>query len=130
MPVEALKSFTTALLLQVPEDETSPRVIVVKPQIPAPTPIRPNGQKAQPAKPTYDPAYVCLLELATIFAMRDEETVAALGKEVAEILQSAVRDSERLHPVAVSRASYYLLKLLKASDVSFSGRRLLSVTVV
>ncbi|GAB7355078.1 hypothetical protein MBLNU459_g5665t1 [Dothideomycetes sp. NU459] len=117
MPVESLKSFSAAILSHVPEDEASPRVIVVKPQLPAPTPLRPNGQKApQPARPIYDPAFVCLLELATVLAMRDEQTMLALGKDVAESLQSAIRDSDRLHPVAVSRASYYLLNLLKASD--------------
>lgn len=119
MPVESLKSFTASLLSQVPEDEASPRVIVVKPQMAAPTAVRPNGQKVQPAQPAYDPAFVCLLELATILATRDEETVAVIGKEVADHLQLAVRDSGRLHSVAVSRASYYLLTLLKASDVSF-----------
>ncbi|KAF1347875.1 hypothetical protein BDV97DRAFT_298439 [Delphinella strobiligena] len=115
MPVESLRSFTALLLEQVPEDPASPRVIVVKPQLPAPTPVRPNGQKVQPAQPTYDPAFVCMLELATILAIRDEDTVAALGKAVAESLESAIRDSERLHPVAVSRATYYILSLLKAS---------------
>lgn len=116
MPVESLRSFTAALLSQMPEDEASPRVITVKTQMPAPTPVRPNGQKVQPTQPTYDPAFVCLLELATILSMRDRDTTAALGKEVAEALESAIRDSQRLHPVAVSRATYYLLSLLKVSD--------------
>lgn len=105
----------------MPEDESSPRVIVVKAPVAAPTAIRPNGQKVQPAQPVYDPAFVCLLELATVFTMRDGETVAALGKEVAEQLQAAVRDADRLHPVVVSRASYYLLSLLRASEVSISS---------
>ena len=118
MPVESLKSFVSSLLSQVPEDEASPRVIVVKPPVHAPTPVRPNGQKPESTQPAYDPALVCLLEVATTLATRDSETVSALGKEIADTLQSAIRDSERLHPIAVSRASYYLLKLLKASDVS------------
>lgn len=118
MPVQSLQSFVKALLSYIPDDEASPRVIVVKPQIAAPTPLRPNGQKPQVAQPVYDPAYVCLLELAVVLATRDEETIATFGKDVAEFLQAAVRDYERLHPVAVSRATYYLLSLLKASDVS------------
>lgn len=103
----------------LPED-SSPRVIVVKPEMPAPTPVRPNGAKAPPAGPSYDPAFVCLLELATIFATRDDNTMVALGKDVAEALQSAIRDADRLHPVAVSRLSYYLLTLLRSSSVSNS----------
>ena len=120
MPVESLKAFTQSLLAQSPpeDDENSPRVIAVKPPMPAPTPVRPNGQKIQPASPAYDPAFVCVLELATVLAMRDQETFDSFGKEVAQGLKSAVRDADRLHPVAISRASYYLLNLLKASDVS------------
>lgn len=117
MPVESLKSITVALLSHVPEeDDSSPRVITVKAQLPAPTPVRPNGQKVQPVKPTYEPSLVYILELATVLAMRDRDTVAEMGKEVAEALESAIRDSQRLHPIAVSRASYYLLSLLKACD--------------
>lgn len=101
----------------LPED-ASPRVIVVKPELPAPTPVRPNGTKATNVQPLYDPAIVCLMELATVVATRNDETVKILGAEVANALQSAVRDAERLHPVAVSRLSYYLLHLLKASNVS------------
>lgn len=117
MSVDSLKALTAALLAQIPED-ASPRVIVVKPEVAAPTPVRPNGVKPQGSQPAYDPAYVCLLELATVLVMRDEQTLAALGKEVAEALQLAVRDSGRQHPVTVSRTSYYLLSLLRASDVS------------
>lgn len=119
MPLEPLKALTTALLSMIPED-SSPRVMVVKPEVPAPTPVRPNGTKApSSSQPLYDPTFVCLMELSTVFAIRDEETVAEVGKEVAEVLQLAIRNADRLHPVSVSRASFYLLKLLKASNVSF-----------
>lgn len=122
MPSDPLKAFTQALLSYMPPDdvESSPRVIVVKPPVPAPTPVRPNGQKVQPSVPDYDPAFVCILELATVLAMRDQESISSFGQDVAQCLKSVVRDADQLHPVTASRASYYLLSLLKASDVSFS----------
>ena len=101
----------------LPED-TSPRVIVVKSDVPAPTPIRPNGTKVAPTQTSYDPSFVYLTELATVLALRDEATVAAFGRQIAEALQSGIRDADHLHPVAVSRLTYYLLSLLKASNVS------------
>ena len=101
----------------LPEDST-PRVIVVKSEMPAPTPVRPNGTKAPSSQPIYDPALVGLMELATVLSTGSGDIVAALGKDVADALQSALRNAESLHPVAVSRLSYYLLTLLKASNVS------------
>lgn len=104
-----------SLLSHVPED-TSPRVIVVKPEMPAPSPLRPNGMKAQHETPVYDPALVYVLELATILALRDEETISALGADAADALQVVIRDAERLHHVTTSRAVFYLLSLLRASN--------------
>jgi len=101
----------------LPED-ANPRVIVVKPEVPAPTPIRPNGPKAVSVQTPYNPSLVCLLELATVIAIRDEGTVKAFGKEVAEVLQNAIRDADHLHPVAASRLCYYIFCILKASNVS------------
>lgn len=117
MPTEALRSLLYHLLSHVPED-TSPRVMVVKPDVPAPTPIRPsNGQKnrAAPPKAAYDPQLVFVLELSTILALRDSETIDALAKDVAEPLGSVVRNAENTHPSVVSRAVYYLLSVLRAS---------------
>lgn len=116
LPVDSLKSLTMSLLSHLPEND-SPRVIAVKPEIPAPTPLRPNGTKGATIEPPmYDPAVVYALELATILALRDEETITALGSEVAEALQTVIRDSERLHPVSLSRTVFYLLSLLRASN--------------
>ena len=119
MPVEALHSLLLSLLEQIPED-TSPRVIVVKPDLPAPTPVRPNGNKSRQNAPEYDPRIVFVLELATILALRDSESVEAIGKEVADVLQSVVRDASKFHYVVVSRAVYYLLSLLRATAVSIN----------
>lgn len=119
LPVHSLKALLRALLAQIPED-TSPRVIVVKPEIPSTSsPVRPNGNKARPNRPAYDPSIVFVLELATILALRDKETVEELGKDVADALQTVIRDAANVHPVVVSRAVYYLLSLLRASNVIF-----------
>lgn len=120
MPSDPLRAFTQSLLSYMPPDdvESSPKVIVVKPPVAAPTPIRPNGQKPQPTIPDYDPALVCVLELATVLAMRDQDSASLFGKDVAQCLKSVIHDADGLHPVTLGRASYYLLNLLKASEVS------------
>ena len=116
LPVESLKSLTLSLLSHLPEHD-SPRVIAVKPEIPAPTPLRANGTKTPTnERPIYDPAVVYVLELATILALRDDETISALGSDVAKALQTVISDAERLHPVALSRTVFYLLSLLRASN--------------
>ena len=91
---------------------------MVKAEMPAPTPIRQNGQKAKILGIAYDPSIVFVLEFATILAARDAETISRLGEEVADALQSVVRDATHMHPLIVSRASFYLLSFLRASHVS------------
>jgi brefeldin A-resistance guanine nucleotide exchange factor 1 len=115
LPVESLKSLTVALLGSLPEDE-SPRVISVKPEVPSSQSTRGSTAKTTADAPSYDPALVYVLELATILALRDEETISTLGADAAEALQVAIRDAEHLHPVALSRAVFYLLSLLRASN--------------
>jgi brefeldin A-resistance guanine nucleotide exchange factor 1 len=116
LPVESLKSLTISLLSHLPEND-SPRVIAVKPEMPAPTPLRANGTKTPTVElPVYDPAVVYVLELASILALRDDETISALGSDVAKALQNVISDAERLHPVALSRTVFYLLSLLRASN--------------
>ncbi len=66
----------------------------------------------------YDPTVAFVLELATVLALRDAETVEALAKEVADALQTVIRDSAHVHSVVIGRAAYYLLRLLLASNVS------------
>lgn len=128
--LDGLKSLTEALLKHVPggegDEDGSPRVIAVKPSegaLPAPTPLRvsQNGSTTNkvpqgPQTPTYDPALVYVLELATILALRDEETITVLGEDVAGALQRVIRDADGLHPVALSRSVFYLLSLLRASN--------------
>ncbi|KAK0896856.1 GDP/GTP exchange factor for ARF [Friedmanniomyces endolithicus] len=118
--VESLKSLIMCLLSQLPEQDPPP-YITVKTELPAPTPVRVNGSAKSAhlnmdPSPLYDPAMVYVLELATILALRDEETIAALGADVADALQAVIRDADRLHPVALSRTVFYLLALLRASN--------------
>ena len=115
LPVNSLKSLTQALLSHLPEQE-SPPVISTKPDIPAPTPVRVNGPKPLAERPVYSPAVVYVLELATILALRDEQTITILGAEVADALQSVIREADKLHPIALSRTVFYLLALLRASN--------------
>ncbi|WPH04611.1 Hypothetical protein R9X50_00750300 [Acrodontium crateriforme] len=117
LPVESLKSLTRSLLAHLPEHDT-PRVIAVKPEVPAPSPLRTStsGRQNGVESPIYEPAVVYVLELATILALRDEETISTLGAEVAEALQNVTSDADRLHPVALGRTVFYLLSLLRASN--------------
>lgn len=117
LPVESLRSLLMSLLEQIPEDG-SPRVIVVKPELPNTSNARPNGNKAKLNRPTYDPSLVFVLELATVLAVRDNETVKELAKDITDALASVIRDASKLHPVVIARSVYYLLSLLKASNVS------------
>lgn len=115
MPVKALKPLVEALLAQIPDDPSA-IVISVKSEtdISAPT----NGQKSANSEPVYDPAMVYLLELCTVLALRDKETVTALGADVAEALQNVMRHAGSYHSIMISRTMFYLLHLLHASYVS------------
>ena len=77
-----------------------------------------NGRGTSSAV-AYDPSVVYILELATLLAIRDETTSAAVGREVAEALQNVVRDANNTHPLTLSRAIFYLLYLLKVGHVCF-----------
>lgn len=122
MPVDSLHIFFKTLLAHIPEDP-SPRVIVVKSEAPAQVTARTNGQKAKPIGIAYDPSNVFVLELATILAARDAETIEKLGEDVVDSLQSVVRDASHMHPVTLSRTVYYLLSFLRASHVSVMKHR-------
>ncbi|KAI5378787.1 hypothetical protein J4E82_002238 [Alternaria postmessia] len=114
LPVESLRSLLASLLEHLPEDG-SPRVIVVKPEIPGASP-RTTGPKQKGKGPLYDPSLVFVLELATVLALRDEETVRELAKDVTDALTSVIRDAPKHHYVVIARSVYYLLSLLKASN--------------
>lgn len=117
LPLDTLQILLGSLLTQIPEG-SSPRVIVVKPEVTPTSPRQPNGTRSLAGRQVYDPSSIFVLELATLLALRDEMTIEQLGKDVVEALQAVIRDASNTHPVTVSRATYYLLSLLKASNVS------------
>ena len=61
---------------------------------------------------------VYLLELSTLLATRDVETVESTGKQVFDSLQSILRDPNQWHATTISRTTFYALKMMKASYVS------------
>lgn len=118
MPLDSLQALQQALFATLPED-ASPPVINVKQDLPPPSPARPqtsNGvKKTNLAGAGYSPQLVFVLELATLLALRDDEAMTALGREVAEALHSVVRDASNVHPSIISRVVYYLLAVLRES---------------
>jgi brefeldin A-resistance guanine nucleotide exchange factor 1 len=106
LPLDSLRSLVISLLGHVPED-SSPRILVVKSDVPVPSPRSKDS--------AYDPSLVFILELATILVLRDAKTVEVLGKDLANTLQSVVRNASSYHYVVISRVAYYLLVLLRAS---------------
>lgn len=127
MPMGSLTALVQALLGQLPDDPSAV-VFSVKPEIDPPVP--PHSPK--PVQPLYDPAVVYLLELCTVLTLRDKETVAALGADVAEALQNVLRHATSYHFIMISRTLFYLLNLLHASYVSFhvaTGRAFLTIQV-
>lgn len=120
MPPEGREGLVHALLKQLPE-QSSPVVIVVRPDKPAPAPIRTNGHHQNRSGPAYDPSVVFVLELSTVLATRDAESVALMGQAVADALQGVVRDAANVHSLILSRAVFYLLYLLNASQVRHSS---------
>jgi brefeldin A-resistance guanine nucleotide exchange factor 1 len=102
-------------MAELPE-ETTPAVIVVKPERPIPSPRSPNG-RAVAQKSNYDPKMMYYLELATILTLRDQGTIEALGERLATVLQAFIRDATNLHSLALSRIVFYLFNLLRLSHV-------------
>lgn len=129
MPTPSLKCLVQALLEQLPE-ESSPVVIVVKPDRPTPVRIKTNGHQTDSRGPLYDPSTVFILELATILAMRDNDSASAVGEAVADALQNVIRNSANVHPLVVSRAVLYLLHLLKASQVGMTSLSNASLLII
>lgn len=119
MPTQSLQALVGVLLQQLPE-KSSPVVITVKPERPSPNPQGSNGHRTIHQGPIYDPVIVFVLELATVLAMRDAESIATMGQAVADALHTIVRDAANVHPLVLSRAVYYLLHLLNASQVSLA----------
>lgn len=116
MPIDSLQHLVEALLAQLPDDPSSIG-FSVKSENDAPA--LSNGQSSK-SGPVYDPAMVYLLELCTVLALRDQETVKALGADVAEALQNVLRHAASYHFIMISRTLLYQLHLLHASYVSYT----------
>ncbi|KAL7276188.1 GDP/GTP exchange factor for ARF [Rhizina undulata] len=109
----ALGPVMEALISQLPDfDQDNVNVVILTPEQTGP--INGNGPTINKG-PTYDPAVVFVLELSTCLVLRDEATVAAHGKTLAETLMAIIRTAGSTHNIVISRAIYYLLSLLKAS---------------
>jgi len=115
MPVHALQHLGRALLSQLPEDPASAIITVKSESVPN---VVANDQKRISEGPVYDPATVYVLELCTVLALRDDESMKALGQDIAGALQNILRDGSNYHQTMVSRAVFYTLNLLRASYVS------------
>jgi len=113
LPTESLKPLVEALLSKLPDDPSS-IVITVK------SDAGPQSSQNEPKSFTglaYDPSLVYILELCTVLALRDSETINALGGQVAEALQNVMRNAPNYHHIMVARSMYYVLHLLHASYV-------------
>ena len=128
MPSDSSNWLVHALLDHLPH-KSSPVVIVVKPDPLSPNPSKPNRHRSSSGAPIYDPSILYVLEMASMLATRDDTSIAAVGKDVAEALQNVVRDATNVHPLIVSRAIFYLLHLLHASHVSDSGFLILTYLI-
>ncbi|KAF4265038.1 hypothetical protein KXV68_004077 [Aspergillus fumigatus] len=118
LPLSSITRVVESLMAELPE-ETTPAVIVVKPERPIPSPRSPNGRTVT-QKSNYDPKMIYYLELATVLTLRDQGTIEALGERLATVLQAFIRDATNLHSLALSRIVSYLFNLLRLShDQSF-----------
>ncbi|KAI9649617.1 GDP/GTP exchange factor for ARF [Ciborinia camelliae] len=113
MPVDSLRPLLQALISQLPDDPSSV-VISVKSEVEPPSSPT-NGVNGASSVPVYDPSMVYILELCTVLAIRDNETINAFGADVADALKNVIRNSASWHPLMVSRTIFYLLHLLHAS---------------
>lgn len=119
MPLESVVSLVNALLSDLPD--TSPAVIVVKPERPPPNASRSPSSKTDADRPNYDPGMIYVLELATILTIRDQNTICELGETLTGALQNIVRDFKGFHSLVVSRVISYLLSLLCHAYVRWSS---------
>ncbi|MCJ1313116.1 GDP/GTP exchange factor for ARF [Agyrium rufum] len=112
LPIDSLRTLVLALLDELPENP-SPVVITVKSDPSSPNSAKTNGHRTTSSK--YDPNAVFILELVTLLAIRDSESIDAVGKDVSEALQNTIRDGANVHPMTISRTIFYLFHVLKQS---------------
>lgn len=80
---------------------------------------QPAARGHEPSKSLrYDPTVAYILEFSTLLAIRDDDTIMRVGKQVFDATQSILRDCKEWHAITVSRAAFYALRILKSSYVS------------
>lgn len=120
LPGPSIEILVQSLLDHLPESNHE-AVITVKQEGMTATPT--NGQEMPQKALKYDPTVAFLLEFASMLAIRDDETIEAVGKEVFDAMQSILRDPAQWHAITVSRAAYYALAILKAGYVRLPASR-------
>ncbi|ROT34831.1 Sec7 domain-containing protein [Sodiomyces alkalinus F11] len=107
---EDLGPLVDALLATLPSEQNA-TMITLKPEAVSSAPQRDLGEHDN----YYDPTLLFALEFVTSLALRDNDTIGSFGAKVVEALQVILRDANQHHIVTVSRATYYLFCLLRAS---------------
>ena len=115
LPSTPLANLVTKLLAHVPSEAT-PVVAKVKSDVTVHGFNKPNSRQVA-ALPVYDPSLVYTLELLTILATKNKHATSSIEKDIVETLYGVVRNSSA-HPITVSRAVFYLLKVLHAKHGS------------
>lgn len=120
LPAAATSVLVQTLLDQLPMDDHATVISVKQDNVPA-SPTT-NGQLNSTSLPRYDPTVAYILEFSTLLATRDADTIENSAKQVFDTVQGILRDPIRWHAITVSRATFYALKILRASYVSHSPR--------
>ncbi|KAL2761235.1 hypothetical protein ACRALDRAFT_1059151 [Sodiomyces alcalophilus JCM 7366] len=106
---EDLGPLVEALLATMPGQQNTTMIPLEPDTVPA-TPLRDlEGLHS------YNPALLFAVEFATSLALRDDDTISSFAPKVIEVIQVILRDANQHHVMTISRATFYLLCLLRAS---------------
>lgn len=114
LPAAVAAELVQALLDQIPYDDQTAVIAVKQDNIVSPPT---NGQPESASQPKYDPSVAYILEFCTILALRDEDSIELMGKPVFDTVWRLLRDPNEWHPLALSRATFHALSILKSSYV-------------
>ncbi|KAI1946887.1 GDP/GTP exchange factor for ARF [Ophidiomyces ophidiicola] len=109
IPISSMTYLVNILLSKLPD--TSPAVIVVKPERPRTT--RPASSRSNFNSSRYNPGLIYVLELTTLLVLRDAHTTQQIGEILTRSLHDIIRDPKNIHPLMLSRVICYLLVLLR-----------------
>ena len=111
-PVAA--DLVAAFLNQIPENDNA-TVISVK-QDGAPPTSAVDGIQPKP-QPRYDPGVAYILEFCTVLALREQESISLMGKQVFDATLGLLRDHSQWHSTTLAHAAFHSLSILRASYV-------------